>query len=268
MGAIDGTHVHASVPVSKQIPFRGRKGTTTQNVLCICSFDMRFTFVYAGWEGSANDCRVLSAAMANPRLQFPRPPPGTYVFNEKKVMLLTIKLSYRKIIQLMLVEYHDQFINCLVGKYYVVDSGYASAPGFLTPFKGERYHLKDYRGGDRQPRTARELFNHKHSSLRNIIERSFAVLKNRFFILRHMPSFTIKKQARIVIACCTIHNYIRDEDKRDKNFELFGDPEHPYEPSDNDTMDDTSTEEGVEMNVLRKTIANKMARDRHMAEIP
>ncbi|XP_030462769.2 uncharacterized protein LOC115682628 [Syzygium oleosum] len=102
IGAIDGTHIHASVPVSKQIPFRGRKGITTQNVMCVCSFDMKFTFVYAGWEGSVNDCRVISAALETHRLQFPRPPPG---------------------------------------KYYVVDSGYAAAPGFLTPFKGERVSM-------------------------------------------------------------------------------------------------------------------------------
>ncbi|XP_030535010.2 uncharacterized protein LOC115744058 [Rhodamnia argentea] len=54
--AIDGTHINASVPVSKQIPYRGGKGITTRNVLCVCSFDMKFTFICAGWEGSANDC--------------------------------------------------------------------------------------------------------------------------------------------------------------------------------------------------------------------
>ncbi|KAL3729019.1 hypothetical protein ACJRO7_033591, partial [Eucalyptus globulus] len=75
VGALDGTHVNAIIPVSQQVRFRGRRGTTTQNVLCVCSFDMKFTCVYAGWEGSTNDCRVLSAALKTPQLQFPRPPP-------------------------------------------------------------------------------------------------------------------------------------------------------------------------------------------------
>ncbi|XP_056164068.1 uncharacterized protein LOC130137309 [Syzygium oleosum] len=48
VGAIDGTHINASIPISQQIPYRGRKGSTTQNVMCACSFDMKFTFVYAG----------------------------------------------------------------------------------------------------------------------------------------------------------------------------------------------------------------------------
>ncbi|XP_048140961.1 uncharacterized protein LOC115743413 isoform X2 [Rhodamnia argentea] len=76
IGAIDGTHVPTSVPVSKQIPFTSKKGITTQNVMCVCSFDMTFSFVYAGWEGCANDRRVLSTALETPRLKFPRPPLG------------------------------------------------------------------------------------------------------------------------------------------------------------------------------------------------
>ncbi|KAI3443210.1 WD_REPEATS_REGION domain-containing protein [Psidium guajava] len=39
---------------------------------------MKFTFVYAGWEGSANDCQVLSAALKDPEQNFLRPPPGKY----------------------------------------------------------------------------------------------------------------------------------------------------------------------------------------------
>jgi hypothetical protein len=31
-----------------------------------------------------------------------------------------------------------------VGKYYVVDVGYPNRPGYLAPYKGERYHLPEY----------------------------------------------------------------------------------------------------------------------------
>ena len=150
----------------------------------------------------------------------------------------------------------------------MVDSGYAAAPGFLTPFKGERYHINDFRGRVRQATTARELFNHRHSSLRNVIERSFAVLKNRLFILRHMPSFSIQKQSCIVIACCAIHNYIRDQDKMDKNFSQYGDSEYSFGSAQDEVIDDTSTEENIEINMLRKRIANQLAIDNNIAEIP
>ncbi|KAI9120515.1 hypothetical protein K1719_007548 [Acacia pycnantha] len=32
----------------------------------------------AGWEGSANDCRVFNIALETPRLEFPHPPPGKF----------------------------------------------------------------------------------------------------------------------------------------------------------------------------------------------
>ncbi|CAD6203718.1 unnamed protein product [Miscanthus lutarioriparius] len=53
IGAIDGTHIRASVPKSREAAFRGRKSSTTQNVLAAVDFDLRFTYVLAGWEGSA-----------------------------------------------------------------------------------------------------------------------------------------------------------------------------------------------------------------------
>ena len=48
MGAIDGTHVRASVPIQIQGRFRGQKDGTTQNVLAAAAFDLKFTYVLAG----------------------------------------------------------------------------------------------------------------------------------------------------------------------------------------------------------------------------
>ena len=61
----------------------------------------------------------------------------------------------------------------LVDKYYIVDAGLRNTRGFLAPFKGMRYHLQDYRGSEREPKNGKELFNYKHTSLRNVIERTF-----------------------------------------------------------------------------------------------
>ncbi|KAK9989287.1 hypothetical protein SO802_029526 [Lithocarpus litseifolius] len=66
VGAIDGTHVRASVPPEIQERFRGHKDGTTQNVLAAISFDLKFTYVLAGWEDSAHDSRVLNHAFARP----------------------------------------------------------------------------------------------------------------------------------------------------------------------------------------------------------
>ncbi|WVZ57763.1 hypothetical protein U9M48_008108 [Paspalum notatum var. saurae] len=61
--AIDGTHVLARVLAKERAAFMGRKHTTTQNVLAAVDFDLRFTYVLAGWEGSAHDALILADAL-------------------------------------------------------------------------------------------------------------------------------------------------------------------------------------------------------------
>uniref|UniRef100_A0A803MVA9 Myb/SANT-like domain-containing protein n=1 Tax=Chenopodium quinoa TaxID=63459 RepID=A0A803MVA9_CHEQI len=63
IGAIDGTHIRASVPIEMQGRFRGRKGGTTQNMLGAVDFDMKFTYVVVGWEVSAHYSKVLQDAL-------------------------------------------------------------------------------------------------------------------------------------------------------------------------------------------------------------
>ncbi|WVZ64429.1 hypothetical protein U9M48_013939 [Paspalum notatum var. saurae] len=63
------------------------------------------------------------------------------------------------------------------GKYYLVDSGYPLREGYMPPYRKSRYHLKDFE--TKGPENLNEIFNFHHSSLRNVVERSFGVLKNR-----------------------------------------------------------------------------------------
>ena len=58
------------------MPYIGRKGIPTQNIMAVCSFDMQFTFVLAGWEGSAHDARIFSTAINASHSTFPKPPQG------------------------------------------------------------------------------------------------------------------------------------------------------------------------------------------------
>ena len=67
MGAIDGTHVRASVPIQIQGRFRGWNDGTTQNVLATATFDLKFTYVLVGWEGCAHDSLVLNDVLSKPR---------------------------------------------------------------------------------------------------------------------------------------------------------------------------------------------------------
>ncbi|CAL8992366.1 unnamed protein product [Prunus brigantina] len=105
IGAIDGVHVQASIPPQDQVPYIGRKGMPTQNVMAVC---------------------------------------------------------------------------------------------YLGPYKDERYHLSDFRRGS-QPTGYKEVFNHVHSSLWSVVERTFGVWKKIRKILRDMPNYSFNMQVKIVI---------------------------------------------------------------------
>ena len=59
IGAIDGSHIPASPPLHDCAAYHNQKGTVSQNCLFACDFDMKFTYVLTGREGSATDARIF-----------------------------------------------------------------------------------------------------------------------------------------------------------------------------------------------------------------
>ncbi|XP_052736625.1 protein ALP1-like [Vigna angularis] len=103
LGAIDGTHVRVRVPREDAPRFRGRKDWPTQNVFAACDFDMKFTYVLAGWEGTTSDSRILKNALDR-----------------------------------------DDLLVIPQGKYYLGDDGFMLKSTVMTPYRGVRYHLKEF----------------------------------------------------------------------------------------------------------------------------
>ena len=96
----------------------------------------------------------------------------------------------------------------LVGKFYLVDAGYACRPGFLPPYRAMRYHLSEY-GPRHNPTNAKELYNLRNNSLRVTIERAFGALKDRFQILDNKSFHKYKTQViKMVQAYYILHNWI------------------------------------------------------------
>lgn len=223
IGAIDGTHIPVVVPASKVAQYVGRHGYSTQNVLAICDFDMKFTFVVAGWPGSVLDMRVFSDAVRKYGDKFPHPPPG---------------------------------------KFYLVDSGYPNRPSYLAPYKGTKYHIPEFRQGPR-PSWKKEVLNFAHSSLRNVIERSFGVLKMKWRILLDLPSYPMVKQTQIIIACMALHNFIRESAMTDRDFDMCDCNEDymPMSASSSSHQSGANTQvadEDQDMNAFRDSIANAL----------
>ena len=79
----------------------------------------------------------------------------------------------------------------------------------MVPYYRTRYYLKEQRLSGKKPENYRELFNLRHASLRNVIERIFGVLKRKYQILRTPSEYSIETQTRIILACCVLHNFVR-----------------------------------------------------------
>ena len=101
---------------------------------------------------------------------------------------------------------------------------------FVIYFYG-RYLNINYR-----PKNKEELFNLRHASARNVIERIFGVLKGHFWILLLAPEYSLEIQARIPAALCAIHNFIRIHDSVDEATNTSGDH------GDGGTFDDHAAE--------------------------
>lgn len=218
IGAIDVTHIQVVVPNATAVQHRNSHKERSQNVLCICDFDMRFTFVLAGWPGSVDDMRVFSDAQNRFGHKFPWPPEEMF---------------------------------------YFMDSGYPNRPGYLAPYKGITYHFQEYNEGI-MPQNRKEYFNYCHSSCRNVIERSFGVLKNKWRILFHLPSYPQQKQSMIICACLALHNFIRDSKLADCEFDMCDQDESyvPLPEQSPQSNDPTSSLDSQVMNQFRDTVAN------------
>ena len=215
-GCFDGTHIAAVPSVGQPLePYRNRKGYNSQNVLGVIDFDMLFTFVHAGWEGSAHDGRVLNDSV-------------------------------------------EKGFECREGKFYLADAGYALTSWCLTPYRGVRYHLKEWKRGRQKPQNKEELFNLRHSQARNVIERGYGVMKKRFPILKNMPAYPYAIQVGFVFACFVLHNFIRIHQSIPDQYDDWDDEEVEVEIQQREMHID---ETNVAAANWRDSIAEAMWRD-------
>ncbi|XP_066318512.1 uncharacterized protein [Miscanthus floridulus] len=169
IGAIDGTHVPIIIGQDKASPYRNRKGTLSQNVMFACDFDLKFTFISSGWEGSASDAGVLRSALGK---GFTVSAGKFYLVDGGYANTPSFLAPYRG------VKYH------------------------LSEFRRRGQRGNAYAN-------YKELFNHRHAILRNHIERAFGVLKKRFPILKVGTHYPIESQVMILAVAAMFHNIIR-----------------------------------------------------------
>jgi hypothetical protein len=90
-----------------------------------------------------------------------------------------------------------------------------------------------------------------------VIEQAFGVLKEKWRILKHLSSYTMKKQAKIILACMMLHNFIRDSHENDDLSDMCNEDKN-FVPNHEDATSSHSSLYGREesdMNALRDSIA-------------
>ena len=119
--------------------------------------------------------------------------------------------------------------------------------------------MKEWARGNDRPRTKEELFNLRHSSLRNVIERIFGVIKKRFPILVVMKSFDFPFQCDIVICALLVHNFVRMNQLYEDEFDNVDVPaDNQNEDDDTDGVDENNIYVNAALNQWRDGIATEM----------
>ncbi|CAO2187477.1 unnamed protein product [Urochloa humidicola] len=226
IGAIDGTHVPITIAEEKAAPYRNRKGTLSQNVMVACDFNLNFTFISCGWEGSTSDAGVLRSAISK---GFHVPEGKFYLVDSGYANTPSFLAPYRG------VRYH-------LGE-------------FRRRRSSRRVHYADYK----------ELFNHRHAILRNHIERAIGVLKKRFPILKVGTHHPIQSQIKLPAAAAVFHNIIRglngDEDWLDNQPTYIEESDYIDLPDGDDSYENDEESlnlQGHSGNLLRDQIAMQM----------
>jgi hypothetical protein len=146
-----------------------------------------------------------------------------------------------------------------------VDAGYPNMKGYLSPYKGERYHIPDFRDGS-QAQGIREVFNHAHSSLRNVIERTIGVWKKRWHPLI--------KQEKIIVATIALHNFIRICGVQDEEFNKWehitgymSEQEEERNINEDSSLNNLRVQDGSYMDRARNRIATKLLENKNRSSL-
>ena len=263
--------------------YRNRHGIISQNVLAACNFDLEFMYVLSGWEGSAHDSKILNDALS--RRNGLKVPQGIYILIYLCSYFLLLLVLFSFLFFIFFLYFHvflfffifpNYISNVLLtnctsiiwsGKFFLVDCGFPNRRQFLAPFRGVRYHLQDFLGQGRDPETSNELFNHRHASLRNTIERIFGIFKSRFTIFKIAPPFPYDTQAELVLACAGLHNFLRKECRSDEfpeEQDNEGSSSSPIPVNEEDNFEpvfETQEEQREHANQWRDAIAANMWND-------
>jgi hypothetical protein len=115
-----------------------------------------------------------------------------------------------------------------------------------------------------RPEDPEELFNLRHASARNAVERIFGVVKRRFRLMTAAPEYSFKMQAKFVPALAALHNFIQVHEPLDipkSSQRSQSSTPQPDDPSEEQPRTITPDELGFEITTAEKERAAKRRDD-------
>lgn len=174
LGAIDGKHVAIKMPNKSGSMYYNYKGFYSIIMMAIVDGDYKFLYVDAGSTGSASDAQIWNSC-------------------EIKELVEADKLGFPEA-----EDFPDG--DRLIPYFFVGDDAFALRTFLMKPY------------GKRNLTRKERIFNYRLSRARRIVENAFGILANKFgcllTTLRQKPDTVTS----IVLACCCLHNILRDAD--------------------------------------------------------
>ena len=179
IGCVDGKHIRISQPKNSGSYYHNYKDFFSIVLMAIAGPDYKFLYVDIGAEGKASDGGIWTKTSFYKSLNKTENPlkiPGpSYIHGVPN------RIPY----------------------VLLADDAFALSPNLLKPFPGSNLTRKQ------------EIFNYRLSRGRRIIENVFGIMACRFRIFLKTIEVNPDFVSDIVMACCVLHNYLREKNAAD-----------------------------------------------------
>ena len=223
LGAIDGKLVHIQRPIKCGGQYFNYKRSFSVNMMAVVDAKYRFLYVAVGAQGSANDASVFSESKFGEALYSSSNP---------------LSLPPAKIIPNTDIK---------TPSFFVADEAYPLKTFVMKPFSARGLSPSE------------RIFNYRLSRARRVVENAFGILTNRFRILRGQMQLQPETACAVVLACCALHNFLRNNSCAYADYEDESSDGEVQQKTIIDTVRHEPRSTGVGYNSQAKTIRGALA---------
>ena len=165
--------MHVQRPVRAGAQYFNYKRSFSVNMMGVVDAHYKFLYVAVGAQGSANDSAVFNASNFAKAVADPSNP---------------LNIPHARVITNTNIETPMMF---------VADDAYPLRPNIMKPFSSRGLSPSE------------RIFNYRLSRARRVVENAFGILVARFRILRGNMQLQPPQVCEVVMACCVLHNFLR-----------------------------------------------------------